>query len=171
MERKDVEKKLAGASVGAFYDITYHKNCNVSAANKKQGIAVIKQTSTTMRVGCKYENMSDTEQYKKEHPGEQPKQLAEKEWHIPNMLFTNKSSGKVSLRVGRVKKAVPHSKFYKEQNGVRTEITKDEAVALCIASEFAPKQGTPNPVWDIRIENIESMMRSVDITEDTEETA
>ena len=148
MKLEEVKAKLNGASIGAFYDIAYHKECKVSAANKKQGIAVIKHTTTTMRVGCKYENMADTEQYKKEHPGEQPKQLAEKVWHIKNMLFTNVSSGKVSLRVGRVKKATPHNTYFKVVNGVETEISKDEAIALCIASEFAPKTGTPNPVWD-----------------------
>ena len=160
MDINAVLNKLGKVRKGAIYDIGYDTNCSVSADNKKQGIAVFKSTTTTVRLGGKYEKMALTQQYKKEHTGTQPKQLAEKTWHIKDILFTNKSSGNTLLRVGRLLSAKPETKYYMTQNGNTQEITRDKAVELCVASEFNKKGGTPNPVWDINITHITSLMRN-----------
>lgn len=145
---------------GSFYDIAWTRECKESSATKKAGISVWKSTATVGQFGVEFENKSLVKDgdYRENHEKGAIPEWLKFEWVVKNLIGRYTKSGKEFLRLNKVENEFPHSVYYKEQNGVRTEITKAEAEMLCIASEFATKQNDSN-CYTIPLEKLDSFAR------------
>lgn len=145
---------------GAFYDIAWERECKESSATKKSGISVWKATATVGQFGVEFENkefVKNGDYHDNHEKGAIPEWL-KFEWVVDNLIGRYIKSGKEFLRLNKVDNVKPTVQFFKEQNGIKTEITRAEAEALCIASEFTEKVND-SKCYSIPLEKLKSFAR------------
>ena len=138
MELKEIaNKKLHN---GSLYRLETKKTMKVLKSTEKAGISLRKESTIVGQFGVRFENKKQfNDEYKANHEvGNIPEHL-KFHWVIENLVGEYDKSGKQFLRLNVVESHKPHSRFFKTENGVETEISKDEAKALCLASEFPTK--------------------------------
>ena len=138
---------------GSLYRLETKKDMKVLKANEKAGISVRKESSIVGQFGVKFQNKKQyNAEYRANHTEEVPEWL-KFHWVIENLVGQYDKSGKQFLRLNVVESHKPTSRFFKTENGVETEITKDEAKALCLASEF-PTKPNDSGCYTIPLERI-----------------
>lgn len=137
---------------GSLYRLETKKDLQVLKVTEKAGISVRKESTIVGQFGINAKNKKQyNDEYKAAHTGEIPEGLRF-HWVITNLVGEYDKSHRQFLRLNVVKSHKPNSRYFKTENGVETEISKDEAKALCVAKEF-PK---PNDldVYTIPLERI-----------------
>ena len=157
MKFEEVAKK--GIVKGAFYDVAWTRPMKVRKEVAERGIVLKKSVQSTCKFDVNFKNTKKcNDEYRAKHTeGAIPPGLQFK-WVIENLLGMYKS-GKEFLRATMVDGTKPKVIFTKVENGVETEVTRDEVMPMCLASEF-PKTENDSGCLNITLENITSFARN-----------
>ena len=153
MELQELKDKVTSFGKGTIHTIVYEKELKVNDPKNH----VVKRTTTQGRFGVEYDHIKTV--YNARNTGDLPLAnagMSGVEWELYPYLVKATKTGKIQLRVTRIESnnKAKGSVFF--NNG--KEITKEEAVSLCKASEFRPyKAENKPPIFNIGIEKIISI--------------
>lgn len=134
--------KLFAIPKGRFVRLTLERSLKVRKGKEE----IIKHSECTIRIACEYENLSQVKEIRED--GKEKGEMAWGTWMIYPILKEHKGNYYIrATAVPNNDNCVPRTSF--TRNGL--EISKDEAKADALASEFYEKDLV---VFDVKISNI-----------------
>ena len=154
MTKEEVAKIVKGFGKGTIHTVHYTKKLKTLKGVTDE----IKKVSMTQgRFGVEYDHIQVVREGRNdcslpaENAGLQPGM----EWDEYPYFLKSKKTGDIQLRVSRANSGISETKYFK--NG--QEITKAEAKALCLKSEFPDYKDKPaSPVFNISVQKIDNII-------------
>lgn len=163
MERMELINKIAEVKPGTFVRISYRTEIPVKAADKKAGIRMWKEVSTTVRTGVNYGKIASVIARKSmEDPNKEKRAYTNPyEWIVRNRIKKHIESGKEYLVVASVNGGHNTKTTYYYEGPIIGKVDMgasiDEKLGQVVLPSYFNKKGTASEVRTIAFENIISI--------------
>lgn len=163
MKREDIIRKITEVKPGTFVRVSYRTEVPVKAADKKAGIKVWKEVSTTVRTGVEYSKIASVIAKKSmEDPNAEKRAYTNPyEWTVRNRIKKHIESGKEYVVVASVNGGHNTKTTYFYEGPIIGKVDMgtsiDEKLASVVLPSYFNKKGTASEVRTISFENIISI--------------
>ena len=144
---KTIREIIENIPAGRFFRISYRSELPLKAEYKKQGVKIVKYTTTTTRTGVQYSHIKGVV------PSENSKYTSYYAWIVRNKIKRNINSGKDYVQLAPIWKGSNKktSLYLTNSNGTR-KISDDEIKEYVIPSYFS--KGEAPKVISVSLDNV-----------------
>lgn len=163
MTREELIKKIEAVKPGTFVRISYKTEIPVRAADKKAGIKMWKEVSTTVRTGVSYNNIESVIMRKSHEDSNNEKRPYNNpyEWVIKNRVKMHTGSGKEYFYFASVNGGHNTKTNYFYEGPVIGVVDMgssiDEKLAQVVIPSYFNRNGVASEVRQVAFENIISL--------------
>ena len=151
MNKEELKQLILKSNKGTFHTMIWNKELKLLKKFEGQ-MKITKISKAIVRFGCQYDNLKAVQD--KRENGELPEinqGLNGLEWLEYPIFLRGLKNNNVYLRVNLIPDTIIETKYYLNGN----EVTKDEILKYCLASNFS--NGKPLDVFNVNIDNIQEI--------------
>lgn len=158
MTRENVEKITNTIKNGRFVRVEYETEVKTSKLARDNAVSILKQTTLTGRIGCKYTNLK---LYKQQHQDGEPTESTREDWghyEVANRIKVHNTTGQSYLALATMKNAAPKTNYVLIDGNKKMDVTKEQLMASgYVQPSYWNKSETP--IILIKTDNIKTINR------------